>query len=58
MNTALTRHIEQLRSIRADRRFTRDRVGEPGCLQRRMAADDIAALDAAIEALEGMEKPE
>lgn len=47
------RIIGQLRRIKAQEEFTRDRIGEPGCNIRRNAADNIAALDAAIARLEG-----
>lgn len=50
----LVQAIGQLRSLRDRCAFTRDRVGQPGCRVRMDAADDVEALDAAINLLSSM----
>lgn len=50
----LAQTIGQLRRIRDGERFTATRVGSLGCLVRLEAADNLQALDAAINLLEGM----
>lgn len=50
-NEAARRNIGDLNRIAQDLRFTRDRVGNPGCWARRDAATKLEALEWAIEQL-------
>jgi hypothetical protein len=47
----LRQTIGQLRQMADRERFDRDRLGSPGCLARRHAGDNLAALEAAINLL-------
>ena len=45
------RLLGQLRTIRTNAQGTAERIGAPGCAARLRAADDVAALDAALALL-------
>ncbi len=49
-------HIGQLKAVLFQEEFTRDRIGEPGCRIRRIAADNAESLRWAIERLEAQER--
>ena len=46
------RIVNGLRVLLTQEQFTATRIGEPGCRIRRIAADNIETLKAAIEALD------
>lgn len=50
-NEAARRNLGDLNRIAIDLRFTRDRIGNPGCRARLEAADKLAALEWAIDQL-------
>ena len=47
----LSQTVGQLRRIADQERFVAEHVGQPGCLRRREAADNVIALESAINLL-------
>ena len=53
-----TANLNQLKKVARDLEFAATRIGQPGCARRLEAADDLAAVQWAIEKLAPKEQPQ